>query len=163
MPQAFEGFNFDRDQNVQKSAKDSFAELANRAPTAPIEDKDALGKWFQQYIQSGMNQRGHHVSSVDGDKFTYGNHEGNFTVDYGRGAGMGGGALAWQAEGADDATRARYASPAPPPAAVAGRDRPIRTGPVRQGGSDLMTQILESLQEAQEPLDPQALLLQQLR
>lgn len=152
MPQTFEGFDFNRAQDVNKSAKDSFAELSKRAPDAPIQDKNALGQWFQQYIQGGMNERGHKVSSVDGDKFTYGNHEGNFTVDYGRGAGAQGGALAWQAEGADDATRQRYAQNAPVNHAM----RPML------GQSDLMAEILASLGQPQS-VDPQALLQQQLR
>jgi len=160
MPQTFEGFNFDRDQDVNKSAKDSFAELAKRAPDAPIGDKNALGQWFQQYIQGGMNERGHKVESVNGDSFTYGNHEGKFTVDYGRGAGAPGGALAWQATGADDATRARYGNPQ---SSASGAPVNHKMAPVMPGQSDLMTQILESLQAQQEQLDPQELLLQQLR
>lgn len=165
MPQIFEGFNFNRDQDVNKSAKDSFAELSQRAPAAPIEDKNALGQWFQQYIQGGMNDRGHKVESVNGDAFTYGNHEGKFTVDYGRGAGAPGGALAWQAEAADDATRQRYGTPQTIGGGTAARGAPVNhtMAPVRPGqSSDLMTQILESLQ-AQQEIDPQELLLQQLR
>lgn len=155
MPQTFEGFNFNRAQDVNKSAKDSFAELSKRAPDAPINDKAALGAWFTQYIQPGMDARGHHVSSVNGDAFTYGNHEGNFTVDYGRGAGAPGGALAWQAQAADDATRARY--PQQPPVSHA-------MAPALPGQqSDLMAQILATLQAQQEPPDQQALLLEQLR
>lgn len=95
---AMEGFDFAREQNPGKSAKDAFAYLANQAPAPPIHDKAALGQWFSQYIQPGMNALGHKVSSVDGDKFTYSNHEGEFTVDFGRGAGAQNGALAWQAE-----------------------------------------------------------------
>lgn len=151
MPQTFEGFDFTRPQNVQKSAKDSFAELSNKAPLAPIQDKQALGQWFQQYIQNGMNERGHKVSAVDGDKFRYANHEGDFWVDYGRGAGAPGGALAWQAEPGDAATAARY-----PQAQRQGQ----RIGSV--GSSDLMTEILSAL-TAQTTPDSQSLLLQALR
>jgi hypothetical protein len=100
--QAMEGFNFNREQNTGKSAKDAFAFLSNQAAQkgqlAPLHDKQALGGWFEQHIRPGMQQLGHNVSWVDGDKFGYGNHEGNFVVDYGRGAGAQGGALAWQAE-----------------------------------------------------------------
>jgi hypothetical protein len=95
---AMEGFAFDREQNTGKSAKDAFAYLANQAPPPPIHDKAALGAWFKQYIEPGMNQLGHKVSSVDGDKFRYSNHEGEFDVDFGRGAGAEGGALAWQVD-----------------------------------------------------------------
>lgn len=149
----FEGFNFNRPQNTNKSAKDAFADLSKRAPVAPIHDKAALGSWFDQHIAPGMNALGHKVTgSAMGDKFSYGNHEGNFTVDFGRGAGAPGGALAWQAEASDAATRARY-----PQAQGQGH----RIGSVMPGqSSDLMEQILASLQ-MQQP-DPQALLLQQL-
>lgn len=155
MPQTFEGFDFVRPQNTQKSAKDAFADLSKKAPDAPIGDKNALGAWFSQYIQPGMDSLGHKVSSVQGDKFTYGNHEGNFTVDYGRGAGAPGGALAWMADPADDATRQRYAA-----------SDPVnhKMSPMSSGSSDLMDQILQSLQEQQQqPIDPQAMLLQALR
>lgn len=94
---AMEGFDFSREQNTGKSAKDAFAYLANQAPPPP-QDKAALGAWFQQYIQPGMDQLGHKVSSVTGDKFTYGNHEGTFEVDFARGADAPGGALAWQSD-----------------------------------------------------------------
>lgn len=154
MPQTFEGFDFHRPQDVNKSAKDSFAELSNKAPAAPIQDKNALGQWFQQYIQGGMNDRGHKVSSVTGDKFTYGNHEGNFTVDFGRGAGAAGGALAWQAEPADAATRARYPQSAPPSS--------LMSLPMGTTGDSLMDQILGALQQQAAP-DAQALLMQNLR
>jgi len=110
--QAFEGFDFNRPQDIKKSAKDAFAHYSKLAPAAPINDKGALGQWFQQYVRPGFEGEGHQVSSVDGDKFTYGNHEGTFAVDYGRGAGADGGALAWQAEPGDEATRQRYGTPA---------------------------------------------------
>lgn len=154
MPNTYEGFDLNRAQDPNKSAKDSFLDLSRRpgVPDAPLQDKNALGQWFQQYIQNGMNERGHRVSSVNGDAFTYGNHEGNFTVDFGRGAGAPGGALAWQAEPADEATRARYPQSAPHASNL----------PTRSGTSDLMTQILMSLQAQQQP-DAQALLLQAVR
>ena len=83
----FEGFDFSRAQNVQKSAKDAFADLAKKAGPAPLNDKAALGAWFSQKIQPGMDALGHKVSQVDGDKFRYANHEGDFWVDYGAGRG----------------------------------------------------------------------------
>jgi hypothetical protein len=162
MPQTFEGFDLNRAQDKNKSAKDAFADLSKAAPTAPTQDKAALGQWFGQYIRPGMDALGHKVSGVDGDKFTYGNHEGNFSVDYGRGAGAAGGALAWQAEPADDATRARYGTPA---ASGGGNAAPpvSHTMPVPSvGQSSLVTQILAALQEQTTP-DPQDLLMQALR
>jgi hypothetical protein len=156
MSQTYEGFNFGRPQDTKKSAKDAFADISKRAPVAPIHDKGALGGWFDQYIAPGMNALGHKVTgNAQGDKFSYGNHEGNFTVDYGRGAGADGGALAWQAEASDDATRARYPGSAP---TAQRQGNPIGQMPGQT--SDLMTMILESLRAPQET-DPQALLLQQ--
>lgn len=93
---AMEGFDCQREQNTGKSAKDAFAYLANQAPPPPLNDKAALGSWFTQYIQPGMNELGHKVTNVDGDKFVLENSQGKFNVDYGRGAGANGGALAWQ-------------------------------------------------------------------
>jgi len=93
---AMEGFDFQREQNTGKSAKDAFAYLANQAPPPPLNDKAALGAWFTQYIQPGMNELGHKVTNVNGDKFGFENWQGKFNVDYGRGAGADGGALAWQ-------------------------------------------------------------------
>jgi hypothetical protein len=95
---AMEGFDFNREQNTGKSAKDAFAYLSQQAPPPPINDKAALGKWAEQYIVPGMNALGHNVSNVQGDKFHLKNWQGDFDVDYGRGAGAEGGALAWQVD-----------------------------------------------------------------
>jgi len=95
---AMEGFAFDREQNTGKSAKDAFAFLSNEAPPPPIQDKAALGAWFNQYIKPGMDALGHKVTNVEGDKFGFENWQGKFNVDYGRGAGAEGGALAWQVD-----------------------------------------------------------------
>src|SRR4029453_16608434 len=95
---AMEGFDFAREQNTGKSAKDAFAYLSNQAPPPPINDKAKLGAWFQQYVAPGMNALGHKILSVNGDSFTFQNWQGTFTVDFGRGAGAEGGALAWQVQ-----------------------------------------------------------------
>lgn len=95
---AMEGFAFDREQNTGKSAKDAFAYLANQAPPPPLNDKAALQQWTEQYIVPGMKQLGHDVSNVNGDTFHLKNWQGDFDVDYGRGAGADGGALAWQVQ-----------------------------------------------------------------
>lgn len=98
---AMEGFDFRREQNTGKSAKDAFAYFANNAPPPPTNNKVALGEWFKTNIAPKMDALGHKIISVDGDKFTFENWQGRFTVDFGRGAGAEGGALAWQV---DDAT-----------------------------------------------------------
>ncbi len=93
----FEGFDFEREQNPGKSAKDAFAYLANQAPPPPFEDKAALGEWFRTHIQPGMDQLGHKVLSVAGDTFTMTNWQGTGTVDFVRGAGAPGAAFHWGA------------------------------------------------------------------
>ena len=125
----FSAFDTAREQNPEKSAKDAFAYLANQAPPPPFHDKAALGAWFNQYIKPGMDQLGHKVTSVDGDKFGFENWQGKFNVDYGQNAGAPAGSmlqrLQWGADSADPATAAMYApggsapaytpkSPAPP-------------------------------------------------
>jgi hypothetical protein len=149
--QRFEGFDFSRPQNTQRSAKDAFADLSRRAPFAPTHDKAALGGWFDQHIRPGMNALGHNVTEAGGDGFRFNNWQGDFWVDYGRGAGADGGALAWQATDAG--------------APSGGAQRQGQAiAPLMAGQSDLMTQILESLGGMQEqPIDPQALLQQSLR
>jgi hypothetical protein len=94
---AYEGFDFNREQNTGKSAKDAFAYLSNKAPAPPINDKAALGQWFDQYIRQGMNDLGHNVTDGGGDGFRFNNWQGDYWVDFARGAGAPGGALAWQA------------------------------------------------------------------
>lgn len=93
----FEGFDFEREQNPGKSAKDAFAYLANQAPPPPFEDKAALGEWFRTHIQPGMDQLGHKVLSIAGDTFTMTNWQGTGTVDFVRGAGAPGAAFHWGA------------------------------------------------------------------
>lgn len=95
---AMEGFDYGREQDVAKSAKDAFAYLSNQAPPPPLNDKNGLAVWFSTYIRPGMQELGHNVTDVDGDKFRFNNWQGDFWVDYGRGAGAPGGALAWQAD-----------------------------------------------------------------
>lgn len=150
--QRFEGFDFVRPQDTKKSAKDAFADLANKAPTAPIHDKTALGVWFNQYIKPGMQALGHNVTDVQGDKFRFNNWQGDFWVDYGRGAGADDGALAWQAEDAG----VPNALPSP---SASGQGQAL--GPLLAGQSGLMAQILANLQDMQQP-DAQTLLLHHL-
>ena len=95
---AMEGFDYGRLQDPNKSAKDAFAYFSNQAPPPPLGDKNALNVWFSTYIRPGMQKLGHNVTDVQGDKFRFNNWQGDFWVDYGRGAGAPGGALAWQAD-----------------------------------------------------------------
>lgn len=147
-PQVFEGFDQSRAQDPKKSAKDSFLSYAKQAPSAPIHDKGQLGGWFDQYILPGMNADGHGVQRAQGDKFRFKNWQGDFNVDFGRGAGAPGGALAWQAEDANMG----------PSAPVNHLMSQSSTG----RGSGLLDAIMASLQAQQEP-NAQALLEQALR
>lgn len=94
----FEGFNFEREQNPQKSAKDAFAQAVKNAPPPPGEDKQALEVWFNQYIRPQMEALGHRINWAKGDKMNFTSPEGTFTVDFLRGAGAPGWAVAWQVE-----------------------------------------------------------------
>jgi hypothetical protein len=158
---AMEGFDFNREQNTGKSAKDAFAYLSQQAPPPPINDKAALGKWAEQYIVPGMKDLGHDVSNVQGDKFHLKNWQGDFDVDYGRGAGAEGGALAWQV---DDPTaklsNAAYtpkANPAMNPALMAA----ISGGQQGTSPQDQLQQQVAALAAGETaPMDQEALLKQ---
>ena len=96
----FEGFNFSRAQDPSTSAKDAFAYAVHHAPPPPGEDKQALEIWFEQYIRPQMEAFGHRIDWVQGDKMGFTSAQGSFTVDYLRGAGAPGWAVAWQADAA---------------------------------------------------------------
>lgn len=96
-----EGFDGQREQKVEYSAKDSFLAALDNAPEPPPgEDKAALKVWFEKYISPAMTANGHKINWVDGDKMNFTSPQGTFTVDWYRGAGAKGGAPAWQVEGA---------------------------------------------------------------
>lgn len=96
----FEGFDFVRPQDPSTSAKDAFAHAVKNAPPPPGEDKQALGMWFDRYIRPQMEAFGHQIHWVRGDKMSFTSQQGTFTVDYLRGAGASGWAVAWQVAGA---------------------------------------------------------------
>lgn len=97
---AMEGFDLQRAQDPSFSAKDAFAAASQAAPEAPPgEDKAALGDWFSRHVQPSMEAQGFKVNWVDGDKVNITGPQGTGTIDWFRGAGAPGGALAWQAEG----------------------------------------------------------------
>lgn len=93
----FEGFNFDRAQDVNSSAKDAFAMLAKKSGTLP-QTKSEAESWFNTYIKSGMEELGHKVNWVKGDKFSATNWQGTFTVDFVRGADGPDPAFQWGVE-----------------------------------------------------------------
>lgn len=106
-------FNMGRAQDPNKSAKDSYADLASKAPPPPLHDRAAMKAWFEQHIAPGMNARNHRIIRVDDNGFEYENHEGRFYVDYAENLGAAPGTMRsrihWNATPSDDATRARYA------------------------------------------------------
>jgi hypothetical protein len=98
---AVEGFDLTREQDPGFSAKDAFLAGVQQAGTPPPgEDKAALGEWFTANVQPFMEAQGHTINWVDGDKVNITSPQGTGTIDWYRGAGAPGGALAWQAEGA---------------------------------------------------------------
>lgn len=95
----FEGFNFERTQDTQKSAKDAFAALARKTGYMPT-IKTGAEEWFNSNIKQGLNDLGHTVDWVKGDTFKFTNWQGSYVVDFVRGADGPNPALAWQAENA---------------------------------------------------------------
>ena len=93
----FEGFNFDREQLVDKSAKDAFASLAGPTGAVPATKVEAES-WFNQHIKAGMEGLGHKVDWVKGDKFQFTNWQGSWEVDFVRGADGPNPAFTWLAE-----------------------------------------------------------------
>lgn len=167
---AMEGFDFAREQDPAKSAKDAFAYFSNQAPPPPLNDKAALGVWFKTYIQPGMQQLGHNVTDVDGDKFRFNNWQGDFWVDYGRGAGANGGALAWQADYAQggpggqayqQTQRAIMGVPQPQPSTWGRQSvrgsvaqsvlQPLQPAPVADPGMSDYYTYLQQLLQGQDP------------
>jgi hypothetical protein len=93
----FEGFDFARPQDPQKSAKDAFAMLAQQAGTMP-QTKAEAEAWFNATIKTQMEGLGHKVNWVKGDKFQFTNWQGTFTVDFVRGADGPNPAFHWGVE-----------------------------------------------------------------
>jgi hypothetical protein len=95
----FEGFDFGRPQDIQKSAKDAFAHFASQSGTMPRTKVEAE-QWFNQHVRQQMEGAGHRIEWVQGDKFKFSNWQGTFVVDFVRAADGSNPALAWQAENA---------------------------------------------------------------
>ena len=93
----FEGFNFSREQLVEKSAKDAFAMLAGKTGSVPP-TKAGAEAWFNANIRSGMEELGHKVDWVKGDKFQFTNWQGSWEVDFVRGADGPNPAFWWGAD-----------------------------------------------------------------
>lgn len=93
----FEGFDFMRPQNTEKSCKDAFASLAMKAGYMPT-TKSGAEEWFNTNIKAGLSNLGHRVDWVQGDKFQFSNWQGTWVVDFVRGADGPNPALAWGAE-----------------------------------------------------------------
>ncbi len=93
----FEGFDFARPQDTQKSCKDAFASLAMKAGYMPT-TKAGAEEWFNTNIKAGLTDLGHTVNWVQGDKFQFSNWQGTWVVDFVRGADGPNPALAWGAE-----------------------------------------------------------------
>jgi hypothetical protein len=93
----FEGFDFGRPQNLEKSAKDAFAHYAMASGTMPRTKVEAE-QWFNQHIRQQMESLGHRIEWVQGDKFKFSNWQGSFVVDFVRAADGPNPLLSWQAD-----------------------------------------------------------------
>lgn len=93
----FEGFDFNRHADPARSAKYAFAAAAQRAGSMPA-DKGGAESWFNAHIKAEMENLGHRIDWVKGDRFQFTNWQGTFVVEYVRGAASGNPALAWQVE-----------------------------------------------------------------
>ncbi len=81
----FEGFDFGRAQDPQKSAKDAFARIAREVGSMPLTKSEAEN-WFNTHVREAFEGYGHKVNWVEGDKFSFTNWQGTYTVDFVRGA-----------------------------------------------------------------------------
>jgi len=93
----FEGFDFARPQDPQKSAKDAFAKVAREVGSMPLTKSEAEN-WFNTRIKGPFEALGHQVNWVNGDKFSFTNWQGTFVVDFLRGADGPDPALWWGAD-----------------------------------------------------------------
>ncbi len=93
----FEGFDFARAQDPQKSAKDAFAKIAREIGSMPLTKAEAE-TWFSTHVKAPFEAFGHKVNWVEGDKFSFTNWQGTFTVDFLRGADGPDPALWWGAD-----------------------------------------------------------------
>ena len=93
----FEGFNFSREQKPQESAKDAFAMIAREVGSMPLTKPEAE-TWFNAHVRGRFEALGHKVNWVTGDKFSFTNWQGTFTVDFVRGADGPDPALWWGVE-----------------------------------------------------------------
>ncbi|MDH4063974.1 MAG: hypothetical protein OEW19_06215 [Acidobacteriota bacterium] len=93
----FEGFDFSRAQNPEKSAKDAFAKIAREVGSMPLTKSEAES-WFNTHVKGPFEQLGHKVNWVEGDKFQFTNWQGTYTVDFVRGADGPDPALWWGAD-----------------------------------------------------------------
>ena len=97
VPARFEGFDFGKNADPAKSAKYAFAAAAQKIGTMPTSKPEAEA-WFNANIKGEMEQLGHKIDWVKGDRFQFTNWQGTFVVDYVRGAASSNPALAWQVE-----------------------------------------------------------------
>ncbi len=96
---SFEGFDLARAQDPEKSAKDAFAQLTSATGTMPLTKVEAE-QWFEQNIRAGMEELGHQIDWVKGDKFQFTNWQGTYVVDFVRGADGPNPSLTWMADAA---------------------------------------------------------------
>ena len=128
----FGGFDLQRDQNPNKSAKDRFAELSARSGVDPNTEftgeggKAAAEAWFRKHIMPGLIESGYEVLEVKGDQAYIKSWDGEGWTDFIVNAGGRPGEIrfAWQPQGSAGAERPtpRPSTPAPDDAPDEGQD-----------------------------------------
>src|SRR4029453_6203462 len=88
VPARFEGFDFAKNADPAKSAKYAFAAAAQKIGTMPTSKAEGQAG-FNGNIKGEMEQLGHKIDWVKGDRFQFTNWQGTFVVDYVRGANSG--------------------------------------------------------------------------
>jgi hypothetical protein len=157
---SFTGFDFNREQDRSKSAKDTFAYYggANAGGNAWA-TKDGAEDWFNQFIRPGLEDEGYKVGEVVGDTafvHTRENPEGTW-IDFVRGADGDDPALQWLDQSYMDDAPAGGAGGAGALAGMPGGSA-VLDGLTSEGGlndgSDLMAQIQAALQKLLQGDDP---------
>lgn len=147
------GFNLERDQNPDKSAKDAFLFEANQDDAASTfrqaamdkSDDGALEQWFRQYIMPDMIARGYQIDDVVGDKALISSWDGSGWTDYVGNAGADNASLAWQPQGGDMGAGGGSA-------ATGGGG--LSADPNQYANSDVLDQIMRQLQGLQGGENP---------
>lgn len=151
-PEFFAGFDLQRDQNPNKSAKDRTAELfaasgVNPAQFAGPEGKANAEKFFREQIAPGLMESGYEVVDVKGDQAYIRSWDGEGWTDFMINAGAddpGSIKFAWQPQTGEMGGGAMGGGDAGLMSMLGAED----------GGGDILAQIMAALNELQAGGDP---------